>query len=153
MQHRYDLTESAPHIYRAMAALEAQVRHAIDPGLDHLVKIRASQLNGCAFWIDMHTKDARIRGETEQRIYALNAWRLSPLFTERERAALALTDAVTFVTDGHVPEDIFDESAKHFDRSELAALVWAIVAINAWNRAAIASRSVPGSSTRAAPTG
>lgn len=144
MEPRFSPAEEAPKIYRAMAAFDAQVRHALDAGLYELVKIRASLLNGCAFCIDMHTKEARTAGETEQRIYALNAWRETAFFTERERAALALTESVTFVHEGHVPDETYQEAARHFDQPELAALVWAIVAINAWNRAAIASRSVPG---------
>lgn len=145
MEPRFSLVEETPKIYRAMAAFDAQVRRVLDIALYELVKIRASQLNGCAYCIDMHTKEARAAGETEQRIYALSAWRETPFFTERERAALALTEAVTFVYDGQVPDDVYDEAAKHFDQPELAALVWGIAAINAWNRVAIASRSVPGS--------
>ncbi len=144
MEPRFSLAEEAPQIYKAMSTLGTRVRDAMDPALNELVKIRASQVNGCAFCIDMHTKDARAAGETEQRIYALSAWRETPFFTERERAALGLTEAVTLVHDGHVPDEVYDEAAKHFGQEELAALVWAIVAINAWNRAVIASRTVPG---------
>ncbi|MBA8826510.1 AhpD family alkylhydroperoxidase [Saccharopolyspora lacisalsi] len=145
MEPRFTMSEQAPQLYRAMAALQGQVRQSVDPVLNELVKIRASQLNGCAFCIDMHTKDARAAGESEQRIYALNGWRETPFFTDRERAALALTEAVTHLGDGHVPDSVYEEAARHFDRTDLVALVWAIVAINAWNRIAITSRTVPGS--------
>jgi len=110
-----------------------------------LVKIRASQINGCAFCIDMHTKDARAAGETEQRIYALDAWREAPFFTSRERAALAWTEAVTLVRQGHVPDEVFEEAKRHFTEEELANLTLAVVAINGWNRLSIAFRAVPGS--------
>lgn len=144
MTPRFDLAQQAPEPYRAMAGLENAVQQRVDPTLYELVKIRASQVNGCAFCIDMHTKDARARGESEQRIYALNAWRDTPFFTDRERAALALTEAVTLVHDGHVSDEVYDEAAKHFEESELASLVWAVTVINAWNRVAITSRSAPG---------
>ncbi|MFF4544888.1 carboxymuconolactone decarboxylase family protein [Streptomyces sp. NPDC001406] len=107
-----------------------------------LVRIRASQLNGCAFCLDMHTKDAR--AGTEQRIYALNAWRETPFFSQRERAALALTEAVTLVQDGHVPDEVYAEAAEVFVEPQLAALIWAATVINAYNRIAIATRMVPG---------
>jgi AhpD family alkylhydroperoxidase len=116
-------------------------------GLEHalleLVKTRASQINGCAYCIDMHTKDARAAGETEQRLYALTAWRETPFFTERERAALAWTEAVTRIGDG-VPDDLFEEARKQFSEKELVDLTWAVAAINAWNRVAISARGVPG---------
>jgi AhpD family alkylhydroperoxidase len=116
-------------------------------GLEHrlleLVKIRASQLNGCAFCLDMHTQDARAAGETEQRIYALNAWRETPFFTDRERAALAWAEAVTLVTGG-VPDSVYEEVRRQFNEKELADLTWAVVVINAWNRIAISFRAVPG---------
>jgi AhpD family alkylhydroperoxidase len=117
-------------------------------GLEHalleLVKIRASQINGCAFCIDMHTKDARGAGETEQRIYALNAWRETPFFTERERAALAWAEAVTRIGGG-VSDDLYAQARQQFSEKELVDLTWAVAAINAWNRVAISFRSVPGS--------
>jgi AhpD family alkylhydroperoxidase len=116
-------------------------------GLEHplleLVKIRASQINGCAYCLDMHTQDARAAGETEQRIYALSAWRETPFFTDRERAALAWTEAVTLVGGG-VPDAVYEEARRHFSEKELADLTWAAVAINAWNRLAISFRAVPG---------
>ena len=116
----------------------------LEESLMDLVVTRASQINGCAFCLDMHTKDARAQGETEQRIYALSAWRETPFFTERERAALALTEAVTLVHDGQVPDDVYAEAAEVFDEQQVAALIWAATVINAYNRIAIATRMVPG---------
>ncbi len=142
---RISIPGVAPRAYEAMIQLEKVVAGL---GLEHeiyeLVKIRASQINGCAFCIDMHTKDARAAGETEQRIYALNAWREAPFFTERERAALALAEAITQVSQGHVPDDVYAAAAAQFDDEELAALVMATVTINAWNRIAIACRTPAG---------
>jgi AhpD family alkylhydroperoxidase len=121
-----------------------------DPRLRELVRIRASQLNGCAYCIDMHTKDARAIGETEQRIYALPAWRETPFFTPSERAALAFTESVTLVARDHVPGEAYQDVAAHFDPDEVAALVSLIVAINAWNAIAVSTRAwVPGSYERA----
>lgn len=117
-----------------------------DPKLRELVRIRASQLNGCAYCIDMHTKDARAIGETEQRIYALPAWRETPFFTARERAALAFTEAVTLLADTHVPGQAYVEVAAEFSQNEIAALVTLIVTINAWNAIAVSTRAwIPGS--------
>jgi AhpD family alkylhydroperoxidase len=118
-------------------------------GLDHslleLVKLRASQINGCAHCIDMHTKELRADGESEQRLYLLNAWQESPFYSDRERAALAWTEAVTLVADGHVPDEVYDQARKQFTEEELANLTFALVAINAANRLNIAFRTVPGS--------
>jgi AhpD family alkylhydroperoxidase len=108
------------------------------------VKTRASQINQCAYCIDMHTKDARANGETEQRLYALSAWPETPFFTDRERAALALCESMTLVADTHVPDDVVEEAQRHFDPVELAQLVFAITTINAWNRLAITARSPVG---------
>ena len=117
-----------------------------DPPLRELVRIRASQLNGCAYCIDMHTKDARAIGETEQRLYALSAWRETPFFTERERAALAFTESVTLVAADHVPTEAYEVVAAQFTPDEIAALIGLIVAINAWNQISVATRAwVPGS--------
>ncbi len=116
----------------------------LDRKLLELVKMRASQMNGCAYCIDMHSKDARARGETEQRLYALDAGRETPFFAPRVRAALAWTEAVTRISDGHAPDDVFEEVKKHFSEKELVDLTLAIVAINGWNRLAIAFRAVPG---------
>jgi AhpD family alkylhydroperoxidase len=129
---------------KAMMALENQIASSgLEQSLMELVKTRASQINGCAFCIDMHTKDARAAGETEQRLYALNAWRETPFFTERERAALAWTEAVTRIGGG-VSDDLYAEVRQHFSEKELVDLTWAVAAINAWNRVAISFRSVPG---------
>jgi AhpD family alkylhydroperoxidase len=131
--------------YKAMQALEAAVRGSgLDLTVFELVKTRASQINGCAYCIDMHTKDARANGETEQRLYALSAWRETPFFTDKERAALALTEAVTLVAETHVPDDVVEEAQRHFDEAELSQLVFAIVTINAWNRLAITARTPVG---------
>ncbi len=145
MKQRIDYTKVAKGGYEAMHALETYVRQSgLEPSLLHLVKLRASQINGCAYCIDMHTKDARAAGETEQRLYALSAWREAPFFTERERAALAWTEAVTKVADGHVPDEVFQQVREHFEEKELVDLTLAVVAINGWNRRAISFRSVPG---------
>jgi AhpD family alkylhydroperoxidase len=112
----------------------------LESSLLELVKTRASQINGCAFCIDMHTKDARANGETEQRLYALNAWRETPFYTDRERAALAWTEAVTLISEGHVPEDVFEQARAQFTDEELVNLTTAVVAINGWNRLSIAFR-------------
>ena len=118
---------------------------ALDERLIELVKTRASQINGCAYCLDMHTKNARANGETEQRLYALNAWCETPFFSERERAALAWTEAVTCVSEGHVHDDVYELVRKHFEEKELVDLTLAVAAINARNRLAIAFRKVPGS--------
>ena len=129
-----------------MSALESYVRQS---GLKHslleLVKTRASQINGCAFCLDMHTKDARAAGETEQRLYTLSTWQETSFFSDRERAALAWTEAVTRVADTQVPDDVFERVRQQFTEKELADLTLAIVTINGWNRLAIAFRKVPGS--------
>jgi AhpD family alkylhydroperoxidase len=142
---RMDVARAARTPYRAMNALDGAIE--LDPALRDLVSLRASILNGCAYCVDMHTLDARKRGESEQRLYAVAAWHEAPFFDERERAAFALTDAVTRVGEGHVPRDVWDEAAAAFDEDELAQLLWAIVAINAWNRVAIATRMEPGKYT------
>ncbi len=126
---------------RAMLNLQKEVESSgLDRTLLELVKIRASQINGCAYCIDMHTKDARAIGETEQRIYGLNAWRETPFYTERERAALEWTEAVTRVADTHVPDEVYERVREQFPEAELVALTFAVVAINAWNRLAISFR-------------
>jgi AhpD family alkylhydroperoxidase len=146
MQPRLDAQKTVPAAYQAMLGLEMYVRKSsrLEPSLLELVKMRASQLNGCAFCIDMHSKDARADGETEQRLYALNAWRETPFFTDRERAALAWTEAVTLVSEGHVPDEVYSEARERFTEEELVNLTMAIVTINGWNRLAIAFRAVPG---------
>jgi AhpD family alkylhydroperoxidase len=136
-RERVGMREQAAGAYRAMAAFDRSIE--LDPALRELVKIRASQLNGCAYCIALHTRDARAAGESEQRLYALAAWRESPLFTSRERAALELTDTVTRIGDEGVPEDIYARVAGEFEPEELANLIFAITAINAWNRIAVSS--------------
>jgi AhpD family alkylhydroperoxidase len=131
---------------RAMLGLQKEVESSgLERPLMELVKIRASQINGCAYCIDMHTKDARAIGETEQRIYALNAWREAPFYSDRERAALAWTEAVTLIADTHVPDDVYERVRQHFDEQELVALTFALVAINGWNRLAVSFRVPVGS--------
>ena len=130
---------------RAMLTLSAETEKRVERSLFHLVEIRASQINGCAYCIDMHTKEARAAGETEQRIYALNAWQETPFFTERERAALEWTEAVTRVADTHVPDEVFERVSRHFNEEELVALTFAVVVINSWNRLSISFRPVVGS--------
>ncbi len=146
MQNRLDYAKVAPEAYKAMLALEHYVKHCgLEPSLLELVKTRASQINGCAFCLDMHTKDARARGETEQRLYTLSAWEETPFFSERERAALAWTEAVTRVADTHVPDTAYEQARSQFTEKELADLTLAIAAINGWNRLSIAFRKVAGS--------
>jgi len=133
-------------VYQAMLALETYIRKSsnLEPSLLDLVRMRASQINGCAYCLDMHSKDARAAGEAEQRLYCLPAWRETPFYSDRERAALAWTEAVTEIADGHVPDEVFEEARKHFTEEELGYLTLAIVTINGWNRLSIAFRAVPG---------
>jgi AhpD family alkylhydroperoxidase len=145
---RLDFEEHAPDAYKALLRLDGAVmeqleRVGFDPRLRELVRVRASQLNGCAYCIDMHTKDARAAGETEQRLYALTAWRDTPFFTERERAALAFTEAVTLMNVDHVPEEAYDAVAEHYDEDEVAALVSLLVMINAWNAIGVSLHAWP----------
>ncbi len=145
MKTRIEYAKAAPGAYKAMLGLEQYVRGCgLEPSLLELVKMRASQLNGCAFCLDMHSLDARAAGETEQRLYLLDAWREAPFYSERERAALAWTEAVTLVSEGHVPDDVYAAARQHFGEEELVNLTLAVVAINGWNRLAIACRSEPG---------
>jgi AhpD family alkylhydroperoxidase len=130
---------------RAMLSLSSEVEAAIERPLFELIKIRASQINGCAYCLDMHTKDARRAGETEQRIYALSAWRETPFFTDRERAALEWTEALTRVAETHVPDDVFDRVSRQFKEEEIVALTFGVVVINSWNRLAISLRPPVGS--------
>lgn len=146
MNPRLDIAKyisSAP--VRALLNLSAETQKRVDRALFHLVEIRASQINGCAYCIDMHTKEARAAGETEQRIYALDAWRETPFFSERERAALEWTEALTRVADTHVPDEVYESVSKHFNEEELVALTFAVVVINSWNRLSISFRPVVGS--------
>jgi AhpD family alkylhydroperoxidase len=128
-----------------MLGLEAYLAKTdLEPALLDLVKLRASQINGCAYCIDMHWKDARARGESEQRLYGLGAWRESPFYSERERAALAWTEAVTLISHDHAPDAVYEQARAQFSEKELVDLTTAIVAINGWNRLAISFRTVPG---------
>jgi AhpD family alkylhydroperoxidase len=138
---RMDTRRSAPDAHRAMLALDSAIE--LERSLRELIRIRASIVNGCAYCIQLHTQDALEAGESPHRLFALAAWDESPFFTARERAALRLTDAVTGVTEGHVPDESWQAAADHFDEQELAQLLFAIVAINAWNRLAIATRKPP----------
>ena len=145
MEARLDVAKHAPAAGRAMYALEKFVRESgLEPPLLELMRLRASQINGCAYCIDMHTKDARAAGESEQRLYTLSVWHETPFFTERERAALEWTEAVTQVGETHVPDEVFERVRRHFTETELANLTLAVIAINGWNRLAIAFRYPPG---------
>ena len=145
MKTRIDPSRVSPHVLKPLFALGAEVEASgLDPALLELVKMRASQINGCAYCLDMHSKDARAQGETEQRLYVLPAWRETSLFSERERAALAWTEAVTLVTDGHVPDEVYDEVSRQFTEQELVMLTLEVVAINGWNRLNIAFRTEAG---------
>lgn len=146
MTPRVDPAAVAPDAYRAMAQLERYVRSSgLEMTLLHLVKLRASYINGCAYCVDMHTKEARHDGETEQRLYAIAVWHETPFFTERERAALLWTETVTNVSQTNVPDDVYAQVRTQFSEAELVSLTMAVVAINGWNRIAISFRSVPGS--------
>jgi AhpD family alkylhydroperoxidase len=154
MEPRLEIAKIAPQAYRAMGALESYVRTSgLLPALLELVRLRASQINGCAYCIDMHTKDARAAAESEQRLYALTAWRETPFFTDRERAALAWTEALTLVAETHAADHIYQEVRQHFSEEELVNLTMAIVAINGWNRIALGFRTVPGTYQPKAATG
>lgn len=146
MKARMDFRKASPQGAKTVSELHAFVHRC---GLEHtlleLIKLRASQLNGCAHCIDMHTKELRAAGESEQRLYLLNAWEESPFYSERERAALAWTEALTLITDGHAPDDVYEQARAQFSEEELANLTLAIIAINGANRLNIAFRTVPGS--------
>lgn len=152
MKPRMEYWKVAPGAYKAMSSLDAYLRESgFDKLLLHMIKLRASQMNGCAYCIDMHWKDARAAGETEQRLYGLDAWRESPYYSVRERAALEWTEALTNITavtaEGHgthVPDTVYDSVRVHFSEKELADLTWVVAGINAWNRVAIALRSAAG---------
>jgi AhpD family alkylhydroperoxidase len=144
MQQRLDAMKISPGAYRAMTGLQAYVdQSGLELSLIDLVKLRASQINGCAFCIAMHTTDARQRGESEERMHLLNAWREAPVFTERERAALAWIEAVTLITEGHAPDSVYEQTRRHFSEKEMVDLTVAAVAINGWNRLCIAFRIMP----------
>ena len=145
MPERLNYARAFPDGVRAMAQMERTIRAAgLEPALLELIKTRASQMNGCAFCIDMHTQDARAAGETEQRLYALSAWREGPFFTPRERAALAWTEALTNIQQGHAPDAVYQQALEEFGEADLVKLTLAITQINAWNRIAIAFHAEPG---------
>src|SRR5574337_400422 len=145
MKTRIDYRKAAPEAFKAMLELEAGVhRGGLEKPLIELVKMRASQINGCAYCLDMHSKAARAAGETEQRLYLLDAWREAPFYSARERAALAWTEALTCIAGGDVSDALYDEARKQFSDKELVDLSLAIIAINGWNRLAIPFRSEPG---------
>jgi len=147
IQPRINFTDPAfSGIIKAMYGLEGPLRNSgLEPTLRELVKTRASQINGCAYCIDMHTKDARAQGETEQRLYALNAWRETPFYTERERAALEWTEQLTLIADKGVSDELYERMKEHFSEAEIAHLTLAVVQINGWNRIAISFRAPTGS--------
>ena len=145
MNARIDFQRHNPKPMQLMLGIETYLAGCgLEHGLLHLIKMRASQINGCAYCLDMHSKDARAAGESEQRLYALNAWHETPFYTERERAALEWTEAVTLVSESHVPDGLYDRVRQQFSADELVNLTLAVTTINAWNRLAIAFRAVPG---------
>jgi AhpD family alkylhydroperoxidase len=145
MNQRISLNKINPKAYAAVLAMQQYIDQCgLEPLLQELIKLRASQINGCAYCLDMHTKDARAMGETEQRLYTLSAWRETPFFTERERAALAFTEAVTLVNVDHVPDDVYAQAHAQFNDNELVDLAVAVATINTWNRLAITFRAEPG---------
>ena len=143
-QQRLDVTKVSPDLYKALAGMQSYVDGCgLERKLLDLVKIRASQINGCAFCIVMHTNDARKHGESDEWMHLLNAWHEAPVYSARERAALAWTEAVTLISKHHVPDQIYDEARQHFSEKEIVDLTAAVIAINAWNRAAIAFQATP----------
>ena len=143
MKPRLNPYQAAPDAMKAVAALETYVKGSgLEASLIELIKMRASQINGCAYCLDMHARDARANGESEQRLYLLDAWRESPLYSDRERAALAWTEAVTLGSQTRVPDEVYEEARRHFSEEELVTLTVAVAAINAWNRIAISFRAV-----------
>ncbi len=145
MEARFNYAKTAPGVYQAMEGLENYLAQCgLEKSLMYLIQLRASQINGCAYCLDMHWKDLRASGENEQRLYSLDAWRECPYYSDRERAALAWTEAVTEIAPGHAPDAVYQEARAHFSEKELCDLTLAVAAINAWNRLSIASRIVPG---------
>ena len=145
MEPRIDYLKSARGAYHALLGVEHYLQQSgLEESLQNLIKLRVSQVNGCAYCIDMHWKDLRAAGESEQRLYGLDAWEESPYYTDRERAALAWSEAVTNIQEGHVPDAVFEHVKNFFNDKELADLTLAITAINSWNRLSIAARTVPG---------
>ena len=151
MKPRMNFYQAAPETIKALTAVETQIQSSgLEQSLIELVRTRASQINGCALCINMHTQDARKHGETEQRLYLLNAWREAPVYTDRERAALAWTEAVTLISESHAPDDAYEELRKHFAEAEAVNLTILVGTINAWNRLAISFRAVPPAKARVA---
>ena len=145
MEARFNYVKVAPGAFKAMLGLGEYLHECgLEASLISLVDLRASQINGCAYCVDMHWKDLRAGGENEQRLYSLDVWRECPFYTERERAALEWTEAVTLLTNGHVPDEVYKEVRQHFNEKELADLTLVVVTINGWNRLNIAARTVPG---------
>ena len=148
---RFDYRALAPEAVQAMLALERYLAQcSLDHTFIHLLKLRASQINGCAFCIDMHAADARAGGETEQRLYALSAWRETPFFTPRERAGLAWIESVTLLAETHIPDGVYVETQQHFSTQEIVDLTFVASTINAWNRIAVAARALPRSAAAVA---
>ena len=145
MEQRIDLTKLALDAQKSLYALEKYIANSgLDHKLIHLLKMRASQINGCAYCIDMHSKDARALGESEQRLYELNAWREAPFYTDRERAALEWSESLTLVSQTHVPDEVYESVKKHFSEKEIVDLSILVSVINVWNRLAISTRTMPG---------
>jgi AhpD family alkylhydroperoxidase len=145
MKPRIDFSKAAPKVLQSMLAIEAHIASSgLEPSLRHLIKMRASQLNGCAYCIDMHSKDALAEGENTQRLFGLDAWRETPYYTDRERAALEWTEAVTLITEGHVPDEVYERVRAQFSELETVNLTVTVMQINAWNRLAIALRAEAG---------
>jgi AhpD family alkylhydroperoxidase len=143
MKPRLNPREAAPDAMKSIMQLETYAQSSgLEPSLIELVKTRASQINGCAYCLHMHTRDARAKGESEERLYLLDAWRESPLYTERERAALAWTEAVTLIAETHVPDEVYEAARRQFDEAELVKLTHLVITINAWNRIAVSFRAV-----------
>lgn len=142
MEQRMNMSKVSPEAYQAMIGLENYITQSgLDRKLYELIKTRASQINGCAYCINMHTRDALKIGETAQRLFLLDAWRETDLYSEKERAVLALTESMTLISTNHVPDEIYNEASAHLTEKELAAVIMAVVAINGWNRIAITTRS------------
>ncbi len=145
MKPRFNYVNAAPGAFKVMLGIGQYLHECgLEESLLTLVDLRASQINGCAYCIDMHWKDLRAAGETEQRLYSLDAWRESPFYSDRERAALEWTEALTLITNGHVPDEVYEKARQHFNEKELSDLTLAIVGINGWNRLNISARTVPG---------
>ncbi len=152
MEARFNYVKAAPGAFKAMLGLVQYLHECgLEESLLTLMDLRASQINGCAYCLDMHWKDLRAGGETEQRLYSLDAWRESPFYTDRERAALEWTEALTLITNGHVPDEVYEQVRQHFNDKELSDLTLAVVTINGWNRLNISARTVPGDYQPAKP--